>query len=200
MEKVPTQYIVHVSQDGNGGTVRWLGDNLVTAGDSFELLVRVDDGYEALVSAVDADGMPVKVIDHDHGNYTINEVNSDIEVTVTFVEVEEPEVTKIEVDLGGYSDKLFRNEHDTLFQIHRRGNKWDFADDIKLKVYRGDSKTPDILDAEDMFDLAKEDKLHILCDGRKWKYNQQFRDANDSYTFKIVYEGKEALFNVNVKE
>ena len=86
VEKVPTQYIVHVSQDGNGGTVRWLGDNLVTAGDSFELLVRVDDGYEALVSAVDADGMPVKVIDHSGGNYTINEVNSDIEVTVTFVE------------------------------------------------------------------------------------------------------------------
>ena len=86
VEKVPTQYIVHVSQDGNGGTVRWLGDNLVTAGDSFELLVRVDDGYEALVSAVDADGMPVKVIDHYDGNYTINEVNSDIEVTVTFVE------------------------------------------------------------------------------------------------------------------
>ena len=85
-EKAPTQYIVHVSQDGNGGTVRWLGDNLVTAGDSFELLVRVDDGYEALVSAVDADGMPVKVIDHYDGNYTINEVNSDIEVTVTFVE------------------------------------------------------------------------------------------------------------------
>ena len=85
-EKAPTQYIVHVSQDGNGGTVRWLGDNLVTAGDSFELLVRVDDGYEALVSAVDADGMPVKVIDRYDGNYTINEVNSNIEVTVTFVE------------------------------------------------------------------------------------------------------------------
>ena len=85
-EKAPTQYIVHVSQDGNGGTVCWLGDNLVTAGDSFELLVKVDDGYEALVSAVDADGMSVKVIDHSGGNYTINEVNSDIEVTVTFVE------------------------------------------------------------------------------------------------------------------
>lgn len=84
-EKAPTQYIVHVSQNGNGGTVRWLGDNLVTAGDSFELRVRVDDGYEALVSAVDADGMPVKVIDNG-SNYTINEVNSDIEVTVTFVE------------------------------------------------------------------------------------------------------------------
>ena len=199
MEKVPTQYIVHVSQNGNGGTVRWLGDNLVTAGDSFELLVRVDDGYEALVSAVDADGMPVKVIDPHDGNYTINEVNSDIEVTVTFVEVEEPEVTKIEVDLGGYSDKLFRNKHDKLFQIHLQGDKWAFANDIKLKVYRGDSEKPDILDAEDMFDLAKEDKLHILCDGRKWKYNQQFHDANDSYTFKIVYEGKEASFIVRVK-
>ena len=85
-EKAPTQYIVHVSQNGNGGTVSWLGDNLVTAGDSFELRVRVDDGYEALISAVDADGMPVKVIDHYNGKYTINEVNSDIEVTVTFVE------------------------------------------------------------------------------------------------------------------
>ena len=97
VEKVPSQYMVNVSvNDTNGGTVSadidgdgkeedFLGDTFVTAGEDFTFTVTPNDGYEALVSAVDADGMPVKVIDY-YGNYTINEVNSDIEVTVTFVE------------------------------------------------------------------------------------------------------------------
>lgn len=97
-KKAPEQFIlnmgvndvdggnVYADIDGDGKKEVFLGDTFVTAGEDFTFTVTPNDGYEALVSAVDADGMPVKVIDHSGGNYTINEVNSDIEVTVTFVE------------------------------------------------------------------------------------------------------------------
>ena len=96
-KKAPEQFIlnmgvndvdggnVYADIDGDGKKEVFLGDTFVTAGEDFTFTVTPNDGYEALVSAVDADGMPVKVIDY-YGNYTINEVNSDIEVTVTFVE------------------------------------------------------------------------------------------------------------------
>ena len=168
------QYVVSVTKKGEGGDVTPLGDTFVTTGEAFNFTVSLDDEMYKVESITVKRDDNTSSLDATAGEKTISNIQSDVNVVVTFAKRE-----LVSLEVAGING------------TYTVGDKIDLSKVTVTAVYEGNVKKElkqseyEISPTE--FNTAGEETVTVTYGGKEWTKNVTVNP--NTYTVTVVLDG-----------
>lgn len=168
------QYVVSVTKKGEGGDVTPLGDTFVTTGEAFNFTVSLDDEMYKVDSITVKRDDNTSSLDATAGEKTISNIQSDVNVVVTFAKRE-----LVSLDVAGING------------TYTVGDKIDLSKVTVTAVYEGnvkkELKQSEYKISPTEFNTAGEEKVTVTYGGKEWTKNVTVNP--NTYTVTVVLDG-----------